>query len=216
MDTLPDSYEPNELRHITDLEHFHKRPSMYFGDLGAATIPNCLAREAYCLAIDQIVAKNCTRVTTEFTDDGFASVSHNGTPLAVTIDPRLGDLSEMRAVAELMRFCAEYAASEYVHSSICKNGMTALNALCERFELHNYSGGTHYISTYNRGVYESLQAKMDASNQTGVTVKFKPDGNMVHYTAFDAIQLQQWFASLPIDTEGIEINWIDRRDSMKQ
>jgi len=53
MDTLPDSYEPNELRHITDLEHFHKRPSMYFGDLGAATIPNCLAREAYCLAIDQ-------------------------------------------------------------------------------------------------------------------------------------------------------------------
>ncbi|MEM7315852.1 MAG: hypothetical protein AAF497_22180, partial [Planctomycetota bacterium] len=80
---MPDSYESDELRHITDLQHVRERPAIYFGDLDARTIPNCLAREAYCLAIDQIIANTCTRMTTDFAADGFASVTHNGTPLGV-------------------------------------------------------------------------------------------------------------------------------------
>ena len=210
---MPDSYESDELRHISDLQHVRERPAMYFGDLDAPTIPNCLAREAFCLAIDQIVANTCTRMATEFAADGFASVTHNGTPLGVVDDPRFPDMSEMQAVAEIMGFCADHAASEYVHSNVCKNGMTALNALCERFELHNYHDGTHYLLAYNCGERESPLQTVGPIDACGVTVRFKPDGGMVRHTEFDAIQLQQWFMSIPIDTSGVDIEWNDHRTS---
>lgn len=213
METMPDSHESDELRHITDLQHVRKRPAMYFGDLDASTIPNCLAREAYCLAIDQIVAESCNQMTTEFTTDGFASVTHDGTPLGVVDDARFPNMSEMQAVAEIMGFCADHAASEYVHSNVCKNGMTALNALCERFELHNYRDGRHYLLAYNFGERESSLQSVGPTDACGVTVRFKPDSGMVRHTEFNPQHLQQWFMSVPIDTSGVAINWNDRRDS---
>ena len=203
----------DELRHITDFQHVRERPAMYFGDLDAPTIPNCLAREAYCFAIDQIVAGACTCLTTSFTADGFASVTHNGMPLGVAPDPRFPEMSEMQVVAEILGFCAERAASEYVHSNVCKNGMTALNALCERFELHNYHNGKHYLLAYNCGERESSLQTVGPTDACGVTVRFKPDGGMFRPARFDAQQLQQWFMSIPIDTSKVDINWIDHRDS---
>jgi DNA gyrase subunit B len=210
---MRDSYEPNELRHITDLQHVRERPAMYFGDLDAPTIPNCLAREAFCLAIDQIVAHTCTRITVDFAADGSASVTHDGTPLGVENDSRFPGMSEMQAVAEIMGFCADHAASDYVHSNVCKNGMTALNALCERFELNNYRDGVHCLLVYNFGERESELQSIGPTVNRGVTVRLKPDGNMVRHTRFDAVQLQQWFTSIPIDTSGVEIKWNDLRDA---
>lgn len=210
---MPDSYKHDELLHLSDLRHARERPEMYFGDLDDPRIPNCMAREAFCLAIDQIVSKSCSQMTTEFTSDGFASVSHNGTPLSVVNDARFPNMSEMQAVAEIMGFCADHASSSYVQSSVCKNGMTALNALCERFELHNYHDGVHYLLTYNRGERESSLQSLGPTDACGVTVRFKPDGSMVRHTRFDAQQLHQWFMSIPIDSSGVEIEWNDQRDS---
>jgi len=210
---MPDSYRPDELKHITDLEQVRERPKLYFGNLDAPTIPNCLARESFCLAIDQIVADSCTRMTTDFTSDGFVSVTHNGTPLGIENDSRFPDMSEMQAVAEIMGFCAEHAASDYVHSNVCKTGMTALNALCERFELHNYRDGKHYLLAYNRGERVSTMQPFGPTDSCGVTVRFKPDDRMVRHTKFDAPRLQQWFASIPIDTSRVEIQLNDHRDS---
>lgn len=210
---MPDSFEHNELRHITDLQHVRERPAMYFGDLDAPSIPNCLAREAFCLAIDQIVAKTCSRMTTEFAADGFVSVAHNGTPLGVDLDFRFPNMSEMQAVAEIMRFCADRAGSDYVHSNVCKNGLTALNALCERFELHNYHDGRHYVLAYNFGELEAPFRSVGQTSYRGVTVRFKPDGNMVRHTRVDVVQLQKWFASIPIDCSGVAIKWNDIRDA---
>jgi len=203
----------DELEHITDLQHVRERPAMYFGDLGAPTIPNCLAREAYCLAIDQIVAGTCTRLTTDFTSDGFASVTHNGKPLSVETESRFPGMSEMQVVAELMGFCAELAASEYVHSNVCKNGMTALNGLCERFELHNYCNGSHYLLAYAFGERVSPIQLLGVTANTGVTIRFKPDRTLVKHTEFDAVALQRWFASIPIDTASVEFQWNDTRNT---
>jgi hypothetical protein len=44
-------------------------------------------------------------------------------------------------------------------------------------------------------------------------VKLKPDSTMVRHTRFDAVQLQQWFTSIPVDTSGVEIKWNDLRDA---
>ena len=203
----------DELEHITDLQHVRERPAMYFGDLDAPTIPNCLAREAYCLAIDQIVAGTCTQLTTDITSDGFASVAHNGTALGIEPESRFPDMSEMQVVAELIGFCADRAASEYVHSHVCKNGMTALNALCERFELHNFTDGSHYLLAYNCGEREMTLQYLGSTTETGVSIRFKPDRKMVTYTQFDLVELAQWFSSIPIETDNVDIQWNDHRDA---
>ncbi|MEM7561366.1 MAG: hypothetical protein AAF394_19750, partial [Planctomycetota bacterium] len=118
-------------------------------------------------------------------------------------------LSEMEAIAALMKFCAEHAASEYVHSNVCKNGMTALNALCDRFELHNYHGGQHYLITYERGVQVSPVRSVGHTKLRGVKVRFKPDASMIEHTRFNVEQLKQWFESIPIAIDGVEVSWLD-------
>lgn len=208
---MSDSYESEDLKPITDLQQVRARPQIYFGDLSLPTVPNCLAKEAYCLAIDNIVAKTCTHICSEFTGDGFASVSHNGTSLGVEPEERFLGRSEMEAIAELMKFCAEHAASEYVHSSVCKNGMTALNALSERYELHNYHGGQHYLVAYERGVRISPVRSVGHTKLRGVKVLFGPDASMIEHSRFDVEQLKKWFESIPIDTDGVEISWLDSR-----
>lgn len=119
----------------------------------------------------------------------------------------------MQAVAELMGFCAERAASDYVHSNVCKNGITALNTLCERFELHNYRDGSHFMIAYASGECVSSLQNFGTTAKNGVSVRFKPDGVLVGHTAFDAVELQRWVSSIPIDSATADIQWNDERDA---
>ena len=207
---MADTYDPDDLQRISDIQNVRERPAMYLGDLHALTASNCLAREAYCLAIDEIVAGTCTQLTTEFTSDGFACVTHNGTALGVEPGWKL-EMSQMQVVAELIGFCAKMAASDYVHTHVCKNGMTVLNALCERFELHNYNAGIHYLLSYDSGERTSPLQDLGATAKKGVSIRFKPDPTMITHTVFNAPALQKWFSTIPITTSNVNIEWNDHR-----
>lgn len=200
----------DKLEPMSDLEHVRRRVDMYF-NLAAPLVANCMARESYCLAIDQIVASHCTQVITEAGPDKFLSVTHEGDTLGILEEPRFDGLSEMQAVAEQMRFCADRAASEYVHAHVCTNGMTALNACCERFELHNYHNNRHYVLAYDRGIRSNEIQDLGPCLQRGVGMRFKLDDTIVGIRDFDLGELQQWFASLPIDVSKTEVAWLDRR-----
>ena len=183
-----------------------RRPGMYF-NLESPIVANCMAREAFCLAIDQISADTCTRVSTRLGADGFLTVEHDGRPLGV--EPEIGfrHLSEMLFVAERLGFCADLAASEYVNTHVCKNGMTALNACSQRFELSSFHGDVHYRLCYERGERIGDLETVGTFKRTGVATRFKPDPSIIPAIDFDLNELQQWFATVPIDTSNVLVEW---------
>lgn len=202
---------PDDIEHITDLSSVRRRPGMYF-NLGSPLVANCMAREAYCLAIDQIVAGNCTELISEFTSDGFLTVSHNGQSLDVEARSGFGGFPEMLFVAERLGFCADFASSEYVNTHVCKNGMTALNGCCERFELHNFHKNTHYRLVYDCGQRLGDLQSLGPCSQRGVTIRFKPDATIVPNIKFDVDELKQWFTTIPIESSNTKVEWLDRRE----
>ncbi len=201
-----------DIERITDLASVRRRPGLYF-NLESALVANCMAREAYCLAIDQIAAGNCTRLTSEFCANGFATVTHNGEPLGVDVKTELQDSSAMLFVAERLAFCAEHAASDYVNAHVCKNGMTALNACCERFELNNFHDNTHYRLTYEHGKRLADIENLGKCKKRGVMIRFKPDATLIPVVEFDVQELKQWFATIPVDQSGVTIEWHDHRET---
>jgi DNA gyrase/topoisomerase IV subunit B len=125
----------------------------------------------------------------------------------------------MQGFAEVMMCCAEMAASEYVNTDVCKSGMTALNALSERFEVRSFRAGVHYLLAcnsalaYNSGVLESPLHESGPAEMEGVTLRFKLDYSMIAHPKCDALGLQIWFDSIPLDVQGTVVQWHDDRDA---
>ena len=200
-----------DIERVTDLESVRRRPGMYF-NLESPLVANCMAREAYCLAIDQIAAGNCTQLTSEFCANGFATVTHNGEPLGVDAETGMHGSSAMLFVAERLAFCAEHAARDYVSTHVCKNGMTALNACCERFEFNNFHENIHYRLTYENGKRLTDVEDLGECTNSGVMIRFKPDATIIPVIEFDVAELKRWFATIPVDQSSVDIEWQDNRE----
>ena len=200
-----------DIERITDLDAVRRRPGMYF-NLKSPLVANCMARESYCLAIDQISAGNCTKLISEFSADGFATITHNGEPLGVDSNNGIHGSSEMLFVAERLAFCAEHAASDYVNTHVCKNGMTALNACCDVFEFNNFHNNVHYRLSYKKGKRNSDIENLGDCTNRGVMIRFKPDATIIPTIAFDVDELRRWFETIPVDQSKVDIEWRDNRD----
>ena len=198
----------DELIAITSLEHVRERPQLYF-DVQSQGVANCMAREVYCLAIDQIIAGHCSLLITNLEKDGSLTISHNGKPLGITQDPRRNSRPEMILVAEEMAFCANRAADQYVKTDVCKSGMTAVNGCSERFEIHNFVDGKHYALVYEHGKSEKGIQEFEDSHLSGVKISFMPDRKLLQSTEFDLDELQDWFNSLPLDKSNVKTEWVD-------
>jgi DNA gyrase/topoisomerase IV subunit B len=199
------------IQHMSDCQHIRLRPELYFGDLNELKSANCLMREAYCLAMDQISGKACSCVISEFFCDGFLRVAHDGTPLGIEPDSWT-QRCEMETIAEVLRACAERAASDLVRSATCKVGIVALNALCERFELHNFCNGRHYFLEYNYGERSTPVQCLEVSEGKGVAIRLKLDNKLIKNTEVDIEALKAWFHSIPIDCSAVDIVWRDLRN----
>lgn len=199
-----------DIERMTDLEAVRRRPGVYF-NLESSLVANCMARESYCLAIDQIAAGNCTQLISEFSADGFATITHNGESLGVDSNAGIHGSSEMLFVSERLAFCAEHAASDYVNTHVCKNGMTALNACCDVFEFNNFHKNIHYRLSYKNGKRISEIENLGNCSNRGVMLKFKPDATIIPTIAFDVDELRRWFETIPIDQSKVDIEWLDNR-----
>ena len=206
------SYEdPFELQHISDADHVRERYRMYIGDVESSQTPNCLLRDAFCLAIDQLLAKTCSRIRVEFTLSGTATVDHNGIPSGVYPEDRFDGKSETEMIVSTLRFCQRRAAHEYVTDHVCRNSFPVVNFLSDYFRIDNYHSTGHWSQSYVRGIPKESFHRVDACDRSGMTIEFRPDHAMFGNTTFDLHEMVEWFNGLPLDHSAFTIEWIDKR-----
>ena len=208
---LESSYNRDDLEHISDADHVRERYRMYIGDVDTEQTANCLMRDAFCLAIDQIIAKTCSHVRVTFTPTGAASIDHDGTPPGVEPENRYDGKSETEMIVSVMRFCQRRAAHEYVAENVCRNSFPVVNFLSEHFRIDNFHPTGHWSQAYARGIPNESFHRVGACGRSGVSVEFKPDQSIFGNTQFDAADMIDWFKQLPIDHSKFAIEWADQR-----
>ncbi len=204
-------YNPSELQHISDAEHVRERYRMYLGDIDAAQTPNCLLREAFCLTLDQILAKTCSKVCVTFTPCGTVAIDHNGQSPGVAPEDQFDGKSETEMIVSVLRFCQKRAAHEYVAEHICRNSFPVVNFLSETFRIDCYHATGHWSQCYARGIPTEQIHRVDACARTGVKIEFRPDQAMFGKPRFDLHEMVAWFSQLPLDHSSFAIEWIDNR-----
>ena len=209
---MPESpYNQDDLEYQSDADHVRERYRMYIGDVEAEHTANCLIRDAFCLAIDQILANTCSLIRVTFTPAGAASIDHDGTSPGIEPENLYDGKSETEMIVSVMRFCQRRAAHEYVAENVCRNSFPVVNFLSEHFRIDNFHPTGHWSQTYARGVPTELFHRVGACNRSGVCVEFKPDQSIFRNTQFDAADIIVWFKQLPIDHSKFAIKWVDQR-----
>lgn len=207
------SYSSDDLEHLSDVDHVRERYRMYIGDVEAQQTANCLMRDAFCLAIDQIIAGTCSRVRVTFTPTGAVSIDHNGASPGVELEDRYGDKSETERIVSVMRFCQRRAAHEYVAAHVCRYSFPIVNFLSSHFRIDNFHPMGHWSQTYACGVPTEPFHRVGPCDRSGVSVEFQPDQAIFGASQFDVADMKDWFTQLPIDHSKVAVEWIDQRRS---
>ena len=70
-------YKPEDLQHLSDLEHVRERPSMYIGDTTSRGLHH-LVFEVVDNSVDEALAGYCSEIHVIINSDGSLSVEDNG------------------------------------------------------------------------------------------------------------------------------------------
>ena len=75
-------YKPEDLQHLSDLEHVRERPSMYIGDTTSRGLHH-LVFEVVDNSIDEAMAGYATTVRVQINNDGSVTVEDDGRGIPV-------------------------------------------------------------------------------------------------------------------------------------
>lgn len=175
------AYSGDEIRVLTGAEAVRKRPGMYFGGTDGEAVHHLLW-EVVGNAIDEHRRGHGTTVRVTF-DVDEVTIEDDGRGIPVDPSPKDPTVTLLQLVMTRLHGGSGYSR-EHVHltSSLSGAGISAVNAVCERFEVEVWRAGRHHAQSYARGVPLGPPRDLGPCSRTGTRVRFVPDP-----TIFDGI-----------------------------
>lgn len=174
-------------------EPIRRRPELYVGSLDDPAVANCLIIEALCDSFDQIVSGTCTEVSVEISS-AQATIVNNG----LGVSMRLG--TDGKPLAETMMTqlfaCRHMKANEVVGKDFCRNGIAVVNALSLYCAIENRTNGQHWQQRYTRGLPDSPFKSLGTTTETGFTIQFMPDPELIKSPAYDIPAFLAWLTGV--------------------
>ena len=218
MDTLtpPNTYSAKDIIVLTGPEGIRKRPAMYIGSTGNTGFIHLLY-EVIDNAIDEAVAGFCKNITIKLSnDDGvdIAEVNDDGRGIPVDIIEKEGKPA-LEVIMTSMHAGAKFSNNIYkVSGGLHGLGLTVVNSLSEYTEVTVIKNSKKYQQKFSRGLAISKLEIIGEAKQeeSGTTIKFKPDQKIFSVTSFDTIALNERLKDLSFLNSGINISLIDGRE----
>ena len=201
----PFEYDPSELQNISAAEQARERPGLYLGTTDFSESANCLARETFCLAIDEILNNNCSELSVGTVDEWF-HLSHNGNCPDAKEVQRDGKTT-FESILTTRWVCRKHADAEYVGSNICRLSIPTVVYLSKQFEIEGFDGQNHYFLRFENGESELGLQRLGESDNTGISLRFTPNKDVLGHTEFNIEELRLWFEKLPLPHDSLNVKW---------
>ncbi len=204
------SYDASAITVLEGLEAVRKRPGMYIGSTGERGLHH-LVSEVVDNSVDEALAGYCTRIDVTLMPDGAVRVRDDGRGIPVDIVPSEGRPA-VEVVLTVLHAGGKFGGSGYaVSGGLHGVGVSVVNALSHRLEVEVRRDGTTWRQGFAMGVPEAPLAKGEATDESGTTVTFWPNGDIFETTEYDFETLRARFQQMAFLNKGLQITLTDER-----
>ncbi|MEN9620665.1 MAG: topoisomerase (ATP-hydrolyzing) subunit, partial [Actinomycetota bacterium] len=204
------SYGAGDIQVLEGLEAVRKRPGMYIGSTGPRGLHH-LVYEIVDNSVDEALAGHCDTIHVTLLADGGVRVVDNGRGIPVDEHP-VEKKSTVEVVLTILHAGGKFGGGGYaVSGGLHGVGSSVVNALSERLAVEVRRQGNVYSQTYQHGVPDAPLAKGAATDETGTTIAFWPNGEIFETTVFDYDTLRTRFQQMAFLNKGLRITIADER-----
>ena len=209
-------YNPEDLQHLSDLDHVRKRPAMYVGDVSARGLHH-LVYEVVDNSIDEAMAGFAQRISTTVNNDGSVTVEDDGRGIPIETHEQLSqeldrEVSTLEGVMTVLKFGGKFEKGAYQTSGGLHGvGVTVVNFLSQWCEVEVFRDGHVYQQEFERGAPLGPVRRLGASKKVGTKTTFKPDGQIFQTTKFVYDTLHKRLQELAFLNRGVRIKVFDER-----
>jgi DNA gyrase subunit B len=204
------SYDASAITVLEGLEAVRKRPGMYIGSTGERGLHH-LVYEIVDNAVDEALAGYADTIDVTLLADGGVRVSDNGRGIPTDIHPTEG-VSAVELVLTQLHAGGKFGGGGYkVSGGLHGVGSSVVNALSTRLIAEVRQKGSVFLMEFAGGVPLAPLAQVGASDETGTTITFWPNGEIFETTVFDFETLRGRFQQMAFLNKGLSITLIDER-----
>lgn len=203
-------YDASAITVLEGLEAVRKRPGMYIGSTGPRGLHH-LVYEVVDNSVDEALAGYCDHIEVTLQADGGVRVADNGRGIPVGIVESEGKPA-VEVVLTVLHAGGKFGGGGYaVSGGLHGVGVSVVNALSYRLEVEVRTQGNVYRQDYRDGVPQAPLAKGEATDVTGTTVTFWPNGDIFETTDYDFETLRSRFQQYAFLNKGLQITLTDER-----
>ena len=203
-------YDAGDITVLEGLEAVRKRPGMYIGSTSERGLHH-LVQEIVDNSVDEAMAGYCDHIQVTLLADGGVQVSDDGRGMPVAMHPT-ENKPTVEVILTILHAGGKFGGGGYaVAGGLHGVGSTVVNALSERLEVEVKRDGYVWNMDFVRGVPTGELQRGEATDETGTTVTFWPDGTIFETTDFSYEYLRARFQQMAFLNKGLKISLTDER-----
>jgi DNA gyrase subunit B len=204
------SYDARSITVLEGLEAVRKRPGMYIGSTGERGLHH-LVYEVVDNSVDEALAGFCDRIEVTLLADGGVRVADNGRGIPVDDHPVEGRPA-VEVVLTTLHAGGKFDGRSYaVSGGLHGVGVSVVNALSERLEVEVRRDGYLWRQSYQFGDPAGGLTRGEATDETGTTTTFWPDGQIFETTEWSFETLSRRLQEMAFLVRGLTIILTDLR-----
>ncbi|GAB4248088.1 MAG: DNA topoisomerase (ATP-hydrolyzing) subunit B [Thermoleophilia bacterium] len=208
-------YDATDIQVLEGLEPVRKRPGMYIGSTGPRGLHH-LVYEVVDNSVDEALAGYCDRIEVTIHTDSSVSVKDNGRGIPVKVMPQFGK-SALEIVMTKLHAGGKFGGEGYkVSGGLHGVGVSVVNALSEWLHVEVCRDGHIYRQSYEQGVPTGDVRQAEECDETGTTIRFRPDPAIFESLDFNYSTLVQRLREVAFLNRGLSITLTDERPTAEE
>ncbi|MDX2285091.1 MAG: DNA topoisomerase (ATP-hydrolyzing) subunit B [Bacteroidia bacterium] len=208
---LENEYTASNIQVLEGIEHVRKRPAMYIGDVGERGLHH-LVYEVVDNSIDEAMAGYCKNIFVTIHASNAITVRDDGRGIPVDIHEKEG-ISALELVMTRLGAGGKFDKNSYkVSGGLHGVGVSCVNALSTRCEVHVHRDGKIYRQIYERGIAVTPVETIGTAEERGTVTTFLPDDTIFTTTEYKFDTLASRLRELAFLNKGVRITLVDERE----